>query len=239
MIINEENFLSDFNCCGCSACKYVCPTEAIKIVKDSKGFDVPIVDHERCIQCNKCLNVCSFKKRKKEICSVNFDVKIFALKKKHGRMQSQSGGAFAAMAQSAISNGYVVYGVKLEGQYVHYCRVTKLHELAELKGSKYVQASVGNIFLNVQHDLNTGKKVLFCGTPCHVDGLVGVLREKNVNIDNLIIVDLVCHGTPSPKVFADYYGYLKERFKLVKKFSFRFKEVEGVARTLGKFFTGK
>lgn len=218
------------NCCGCTACEYVCPVNAITMADDEKGFRVPEIDPDKCTGCELCAKSCGFKARLKDKMIPRNGVRVFAVKKKSSREESQSGGAFAAFADYALKNGYVVYGVVCEEDSAFYFRTESVEGLQRMKGSKYVQADVRNIFGLVMNDISNGRHVMFSGTPCHVDGLYSVLEAKKIPFEGLLVtVDLVCHGTVSPGVFRDYYAWLVRKFQSIYSFNFRYKMIRGGA----------
>lgn len=231
--------ISQDNCCGCTACENICPANAISIRPDEKGFMAPFVT-EDCVKCGKCITVCAYKNRiKNGLPDRVYAQRVYGIKKKEGRRDSQSGGAFAALAEYAINRGYVVYGVRMAGIRAVYSRVTDLPELSSLKGSKYIRAEMDGAFGLCAEDLTDGRKVLFSGTPCHIDGLKSYMISKGISTDNLVTVDLVCHGTPSPRVFGAYIGWLSERLGEIKSFNFRLKRWGGWHLHLESFTTGR
>ena len=185
--------------------------------ENEKGFLLPMIEEEKCVQCGLCERVCRFERS----VGKERDAYAYGIKKKKGRRYSQSGGAFALFAEALLEKGGIVYGVAAERANVFYARASGAEGISKFKGSKYVQASVGDVFWNVKKDLEDGKAALFCGTPCHVDGLVSFLGQKNADMKKLITCDLVCHGVPSPRVFRDYYAYLERRFGVIREYDFR------------------
>ncbi len=153
------------------------------------------------------------------------------------RRQSQSGGAFSALAEHILSIGGVVYGVgQNEDLKVLYKRTDKLQDLCAIKGSKYVQAYNEGVFLKVEEDLRGGKTVLFSGTPCMVDSLNKYLDKKHCNIVNLFTCDIVCHGAPSQVIFEQYLALLKkQRGEKIKQFVFRDKSF-GWRRNISSYY---
>lgn len=128
------------------------------------------------------------------------------------RANSRSGGVFTALSDYVLNIGGVIYGCALDKNFMAvHKRATTKQERDEFRGSKYVQSVMGNTYLQVKEDLNNSLNVMFSGTPCQVDGLKRFLSVSNVNMTNLITVDLVCHGVPSPKVWGDYLKYRKEK----------------------------
>lgn len=187
-------------CCGCEACVQVCPGKCISFREDEQGFGYPSVDLNECINCGLCERVCPVinisekKNRLKVYAAVNPNLEI--------RLQSSSGGVFTTIAEAVIDAGGVVFGARFDKDW------NVVHDFAESKegieffrGSKYVQSRIGNSYLQVREFLKTGRKVLFSGTSCQIAGLLKFLRRR---YDNLLTVDVVCHGVPSPLVWREY-----------------------------------
>lgn len=188
------------NCNGCHACYQICPVNAIEMKTDSEGFWYPKVDSSKCIKCKQCIKVCP------EINPSNLSAEsvLYACYRVdlEKRMKSASGGIFALLAEKIIDEGGLVFGAKFDEQFKlsHSCADSK-QELVKLQGSKYVQSKIGNTFSEAKKALTQGRKVLFSGTPCQIQGLKNYL---NKDYENLITVDLVCHGVPSPLVWEKY-----------------------------------
>lgn len=126
------------------------------------------------------------------------------------RMKSSSGGLFSLFASEVINNSGVVYGVRMsEDNYsTVYDRASNEQELEALRGSKYLQAKIHDTYIKVKNDLDNGIYVLFTGTGCQINGLKNFLRK---DYDNLICVDVICHGTPSPKLWKEYLVYQENK----------------------------
>lgn len=126
--------------------------------------------------------------------------KVYAVKHKDEttRAASRSGGIFTALSDLVLSNGGVVYGCVLTDDFdaVH-IRADNAEERNRMRGSKYIQSKLGDIFRNVKADLDVRRNVLFSGTSCQVAGLKKYLGKE---YDNLFCVDIVCHGVPSKKI---------------------------------------
>lgn len=189
------------NCTGCGACFNVCPKCAITIQGDEYGFYKPIIDQDKCVNCNLCEKICPLESYK----SLNFEhPKVIAFQNSDEEVlyKCASGGAFAKLAKHTIEQGGVVYGVMYdENMIVSHSRATNLTDLEKMYSSKYVQSDTRDTFKQAKKDLDNGKLVLFSGTPCQIAGLKKSLQKY---YENLITVDLVCHGVPSPLVFERY-----------------------------------
>ncbi len=187
-------------CCGCSACVSACPKECISMQSDSEGFAYPVVDRKSCIGCGLCEKVCPFINPGQD----RKPVKVYAAKNSDEviRMKSSSGGVFYALAESVIKDGGVVFGARFDASWnvVHGYAET-VDELYPFMGSKYVQSSIGKSYVQAEHFLKTGRKVLFSGTPCQTAGLMHYLKNR---YDNLLTAAVICHGVPSPKIWKIY-----------------------------------
>ena len=191
------------DCCGCNACVQVCPKQCISMKEDREGFLYPEVNKDICVDCHLCEKICPIlnqgMKREplKVYAAINKDEKV--------RMQSSSGGIFTALAEHVIKLGGVVFGARFDEQWqVKHDYTETMEGLATFRGSKYVQSQIGNTFQEAEQFLKAGRKVLFSGTPCQIAGLLNFLRKE---YDNLLTVDFICHGVPSPMVWR---RYLKE-----------------------------
>lgn len=133
--------------------------------------------------------------------------RAFALWSVPDRTVSSSGGAFSAFARKILDNGGIVFGAAFDEKLrCHHIKVDKLEELPPLRGSKYVQSELDGVFLEVKDCLKNGQQVLFTGTPCQIAGLYAYLHK---DYDNLLTLDLACHGTPSNAVFQSYLSKLR------------------------------
>lgn len=188
-------------CCGCEACKNICPTNCISMIEDKEGFLYPNVDLDSCINCNKCVEVCPIlqvepqkeKKQRAFLVQINND-KICK--------ESTSGGGFTAIAQKVIEHGGVVFGAAFDENFdVYHTFVDTEEALFKFRNSKYVQSRMGNSFQKVKEMLNENRMVLFSGTPCQIEGLYHYLGGHK---ENLILADIVCRAVPSPLVWKKY-----------------------------------
>ncbi len=213
-------------CCGCTACLSVCNHQAITMKPDPLGFVYPVINSSLCVDCGLCLEVCAFQK--------GFDFKdnltqptAYAVRHKNMREieTSRSGAMFIAISDYILDSGGVVYGVGYkDGFKVCHKRVETKADRNEFKGSKYVQSDLSGIFPEIKRDLKKGLPVLFSGTPCQTAGLISYLKRKNTQ--NLYVVDIVCHGVPSPYIFRDYLAYTEKKHnKKIVKIDFRDKSL--------------
>lgn len=195
------------DCCGCFACVQKCPKQCIKLYEDEEGFLYPKVNAEICIKCGLCERVCPVLNQAEE----RTPIEVFAAKNPNEeiRTQSSSGGIFTLLAEQTIDSGGVVFGVKWNEHFeaVHAYTETK-DGIANFRGSKYVQSQVGETFKQAEQFLKQGRHVLYSGTPCQIAALKLYLQKE---YDNLLAVDIICHGTPSPGVFR---WYLSEELQI-------------------------
>lgn len=191
------------DCCGCSACAQRCPKQCIAMYPDNEGFLYPVVDTTLCINCGLCEKVCPIINQNEP----QKPIKVFAAynKNEEVRLQSSSGGIFTLLAEETIKKGGVVFGVRFDNEWMPVFDYTEaIDGIAPFRGSKYAQATVGTAYKDAETFLKSGREVLFTGTPCQIAGLKKYLRKE---YDNLLAVDIICHGVPSPKVWK---MYLKE-----------------------------
>lgn len=216
-------------CCGCASCVAICPKKAIEMKPDEEGFLYPCINQKDCVDCGLCAKVCAFTRVHEEQRGEPLEVYAVKLRDERKRMESQSGGAFTAFAEYIIEQKGTVYGASLGvDQVVRHVRIESIDEIVRLKGSKYVQSEMGNIYEAVAADLLAQRKALFSGTPCQVGGVTRFLAQKGIEQKALYTCDLVCHGVPSPQVFADYLLHLKEKMRgEVSGFRFRNKASGG------------
>ena len=190
-------------CTGCGACVSICPRKAITMCPDEEGFLYPVVDQALCISCDLCEKRCPVGHEHPE-----HDVKMLGAQHVdcEVRRQSSSGGVFTALARNMIDRGGAVFGAVFdENLRVEHVGAIDEAEFSAMRGSKYVQSDASEGIANAVALLSRGMSVLFSGTPCQVDGMLAAVKKKDK--DNLLTVDFVCHGVPSPGVFA---AYLKE-----------------------------
>lgn len=194
------------NCCGCQACAQACPKSCITMKPDKEGFSYAVIDETVCIQCGLCEKVCPVlqKKEKKQEMPKAYGAYC---RNEEIRLASSSGGVFTLLSEYVLDLGGVVYGAAMEYFRVKHIRVSERGGLAQLRGSKYVQSDINGTYVRAKADLEAGRTVLFTGTPCQIEGLKAFLRK---DYENLIAVDIICHGVPSPLVWEKYVA-LREK----------------------------
>ena len=223
-------------CCGCAACMQKCPQQCITMECDTEGFLYPKIEKENCINCGICEKVCAEIVISKE----RIPLQVLALYNKNEeiRLKSSSGGVFTLFSEEIINRGGVVFGAKFDADWnvVHGYTET-IEGLAAFRGSKYVQSRIESSFKQAEVFLKAGREVLFTGTPCQIAALNLFLRRE---YENLLTVDFVCHGVPSPKVWQMYLkevithqGFEKKQFRhlplqekyTIEKINFRSKSI--------------
>lgn len=222
--MNNINILDKKYCTGCSVCNQVCPHNCIEMIETKEGFYYPIIDEKLCTDCGLCVKKChalndNFK--------IDFEQKIYDVRANDEiRMKSSSGGMFTLIADYVFENNGYVSGASWTKDYlgVKHIIINDKKDLDKLRGSKYIESSLGNIFSEIKKLLNDKKLVLFSGTPCQVMALNFYLGKI---YENLITVDLLCNSIVPQKVWRKY---LLEKFKDTSKIeyiSFRDKKALG------------
>lgn len=211
------------DCTGCATCAQICPKDAINMIKDEKGFLYPQIDSIKCIGCLLCEKKCPINTQER---ITNSFPTVYACwhKKMEIRLKSSSGGVFSAIAEYILENGGIVWGAAYTKDLnLSYQYVDNIKDIDKLRRSKYVQAEVNSSFKIIKQQLQDEKTVLFTGTSCHIRGLYAYLPNKLHK--NLITIDFICHGVPSPTVFRKYLNWLEKKYndKLID-FNFRDKQ---------------
>ncbi len=192
-------------CSSCGACANICARGAITMQLDKEGFYRPIIDESICSKCGACERACPWLKNVSNPNECSESPKTIAAhaKDEQVRLESSSGGIFSVLAEHVLDDGGVVVGVaQVAPTRFEHIFIENKANLSKLRGAKYVQANPGLIYKQVRAMLIDGRKVLFSGTPCQVAALYSVLGQKK--FDNLWTVDIVCHGTPSVKLFEKF-----------------------------------
>lgn len=193
-------------CCGCEACVQVCPKHCIRFMRDHEGFFYPEAESDTCIQCGLCEKVCPVLHPAES----SEPLHVYAAKNRKDKelLESSSGGLFCLIAKEVIKSGGVVFGARFNEKWeVEHDYAETEDGLKPFMGSKYVQSRIGNCYKKTKDFLAQGRKVLFTGTPCQIAGLKNFLRKED---DNLLTVDVLCHGVPSPAMWQQYLEEIKE-----------------------------
>ena len=193
------------DCTGCSACFAACPRNAIAMKADDEGFLRPVINAAQCIRCGACSRACPVLAPG----APSLAPTCFAARSKDLdlRLASSSGGLFTELARTVLNEGGLVFGVVLEKPALTAIHVAAETEeaLAAMRGSKYVQSDPRHTFRQVRDALRAGRRVLYSGTPCQIAGLHRFLGKADAN---LLTVELICHGVPSPAVFDAFKAEL-------------------------------
>ena len=201
-----EKIVEKSECTGCTACYSICPRHAIEMKEDENGFKYPVIDKNKCIDCGLCKKTCPVLNKKSNIainkCYVGYNKDIEIQEK------SSSGGIFDIIAKEILKDNGLVLGAAFdENNKLKHFIVNNLDGLEKLRGSKYLQSDLNDVFKQIKDNIKN-RKILFVGVPCQVAGLKAYL---NKDYDNLICIDLICHGVPTPKLFDKYVKELEEK----------------------------
>ncbi len=212
------------NCCGCSLCAEICPKHCITMVPDECGFSVPKIDEAQCIGCDLCRKSCPL--NQPESPARTDSPYFYAIGKDKDAVQnSSSGGIFPLLAARTLNAGGIVAGVKFDEKWNAVLdTIDTIGQLKLLQGSKYVQSLIApGLFGRLKAALEQGKQVLFSGTPCQISAFRHFLKDQNY--PNLLLVEVLCHGAPSPEIWQSYLRYLaqKNNFELPQIYSVSFR----------------
>lgn len=227
-----EQKVSEEKCTGCAACMNICPTLAISMKENQEGFPMRSVDASLCVNCGKCVDICPILHVAKDN---DLNPGCYAFRADDEvRAHSSSGGFFPVFARKILEDGGIVCGAVYDCDFgVKLTLAETWEDVAPMRGSKYVQSDPGFVYKKIKTLLDGGKKVLFTGTPCQVAGLNAFLGKRH---ENLLSVDLVCHGVPPQKLLKRHLAEVAKG-RQVKSVSFRDKRYGWVATILRVEFT--
>lgn len=234
----EKNIITDAldmsRCTGCGACAEVCPTKAIEVKQNDRGFLNPVVDRKKCTLCGLCSVKCIALNPQHNNVS---EPKCYAvMANDEVRKISSSGGVFTLAAEYILSLGGYVCGAAFDENFeLEHIVVDNLNDLDKLRGSKYVQSKAGKIYPQIKELLEQDKYVLFTGMPCQVAGLYSYLNKE---YPKLYTIDILCHGITSQKVFDKYRADVLEKDgKKLTDIKFKAKEPWGWHAGVNAYFS--
>ena len=200
-------------CTGCGACVSACPKNALTLSYNDEGFYYPHLNEDLCVRCKLCEKVCHVLKNDlPEEPSREFTPIMLKAKSKKIMSMSSSGGVFSLLADYIIKQGGVVYGARYNYEKEQLEHIsTDICDISELRKSKYIESYSGDSFKDVKLQLQKGRKVLYCGTPCQIKGLNTYLDSFKIKKENLLSVRFICHGVPANKFFTEYKHYIENK----------------------------
>lgn len=207
-------------CVGCGACVSCCPKEAISLEPDKWGYYRSTVDYTKCVQCKKCISVCPALNTVDTSNTITPSCNEFVSSSDELLMKSSSGGVFGTLATMILERGGCVVGAAWADDFsVEHIIIDRLEDLHKLQKSKYLQSYTGNIMKRTKELVETGRDVLFVGSPCQITGIRSYLNKE---YSNLYLVDFFCGNAPSAGFFKKY---LDDSFgKDVSSYQFRYKD---------------
>ncbi len=235
----EIKLCNKADCTGCLACLNACKKAAIDKIYDERGFVYPIIAYDRCVSCGACLKVCPIIDNKLQLNPQPQNVYAVWSNNKDVVADSSSGGFFSTLSLYVLENGGIVFGAAFdEDLNLHHVEIKNYKDLFKLRGSKYLQSDIDYCYRKVKERLKEGHLTLFSGTPCQISGLKKFL---NRDFDNLITLDMLCHGVPSNRVFKDYISDLEQSYgSAIKTYKFRHKKWSWYRyNTYAKFNNGR
>lgn len=218
----SNHITAPINCTGCGLCANVCAKDAIRMIWSKEGFLIPEVNTHACVNCGLCVKQCIALEGKETYTDDLNSVVAYGgwNRDENTHLKSSSGGIFTALANKIISQGGIVYGVVWKDKLTAvFDKAETIEELARMRGSKYTPALPNDVYRKVKQELKRSRRVLFSGTPCQVHALKKYMGK---DFDNLLTIDIVCHGVPSHLILEQYIAEAeKNTDKKVSYISFR------------------
>lgn len=225
---------SEDTCTGCSTCASVCAHQAISMQRGRMNHLYPVIDANKCIECSRCVSLCP-SINKVEQNPIRKAYAAWAIDEKEYKT-SVSGGMASVISRFIISQGGVVYGcAMLPNIVVKHIRVDNEDDLNKLKGSKYVQSDISEVFSQIKVDIKNAKQTLFIGTPCQVAAIKRMYKKQP---SNLYLIDLICHGVPSLETLKNHIYHVAPSKEQYQNITFRSNEgyCLVVENTLGEMY---
>lgn len=205
------NFDLNKKCYGCSACKNACPKNAITMVENEDGFLIPKIDKTKCINCGICEKVCPRVLKPKKI--HDKPSKCMFIYKKSSDLslkKSTSSGIAYELSKYIINNGGYVCGCIWDNMVAKHIITNDLNTLEKIKGTKYVQSDIQNVYKDIEKYLKQDKKIIFFGMACQIEGLKKFLKKE---YQNIFYIQIICHSVSSPKVLEKYKKYIEDKYE--------------------------
>ena len=231
-MMDKMKIMTEF-CYECKNCIQKCPTNAIWMEKTLTGTSFSVIDSEKCIGCGICRKVCP----SCEIIEKRMPINVYAaVSKSRQSLYSSSGGIFYELAVLIIKSGGCVVGAAYNQDWtVSQQIVFKIQDLQKLQGSKYVRSDVSDSYRITYNILKDNRLVLYSGTPCQIAGLKKYLENSDLkSIENLLTIDIICHGTPPSFLFCDYISFLADK-KGGEMVDFSFRDKKFGHRHIGEY----
>lgn len=217
-MLSVFDLLDEHLCTGCLSCMQICPARCIDLEYNPEGFVVPRINAEHCVLCGRCAKACHALDPRGDVPKVG----MAALGRNSDLVRkSSSGGVFSQFAEEALAEGYYVYGAAFSGgTHLRHIAICHPDDLRKLQGSKYIQSDVYGCFSDVENHLLKGDRVLFSGTPCQVAGLKRYLLKP---YKELVTIDLVRHGVPSPIFWEEHAAEIVHKNEITSPFEISFR----------------
>lgn len=204
-------------CSSCGTCVSICPKNAISMKKDKYGYLYPQINEELCVNCGLCTKKCHILNDIQK----NYPKSAYAVWSSDpvDRKSSTSGGAASVFYQYVCNNNGVCYGATYDENLNVVIEGYDDNRIVEFKQSKYVHSDMNDSYEKIKKNLNDKKQVVFIGLPCQIASLKLYLGKE---YDNLLLVDIICHGTPPQEYLTSHIKNLEDKYnKKANKISFR------------------
>lgn len=194
-------------CTGCGICASVCGKNAITIHLDKYGYYKPVINEDKCVECNLCKKSCY--KYDENLIQSDKHKECYAAVNKNAKqlMASSSGGISRVLMEECIAKGYKIMGCAYDTNKNIAVSIvaSTIDDLDKFYGSKYFQSLTTEGFDTVLKDKTDQKYAIF-GTPCQIYGFSQTNKYK-CHPDKYLLVDIFCHGCPSMMLWKSYLAY--------------------------------